>query len=281
MAKDWPSRLKDDLRAALTQGAVRTPERSASGEAWLLRWALVCALVGSTLLLFCGYHAGFARVNGLAAQTPAWIWQWLTVLGDEQVAFALTLFFSRNCPRVFWTLVLAVLIGFAYTHSLKPLFAAPRPLGVLEPDTFHLIGPGLRAGSFPSGHSVTAAVFFGVWVYYGRSSWTRGLLILLAVAVGLSRVGVGVHWPLDVTAGLLGGALAVLPGAALARRTAWGIVSPQVHLALLALAALVTSTLFFSDGGYEAAETLQRLLAVSALGYAAWCYLIAPLTRRA
>ena len=48
------------------------------------------------------------------------------------------------------------------------------------------------------------------------------LLILLAVAAGLSRVAVGVHWPVDVAAGLLGGVLAVLLGVALARRSRWG-----------------------------------------------------------
>lgn len=280
MVDAWFARHGRDLREALAIGAGRTPERSASGERWLFRWALACAWVGLTLYFFCGYHAGFSRINGLAAQTPSWIWEWLTVLGDERVAFALTLFLSRRYPRIFWTLIVAAVLGIAFAHSLKPLFSALRPPGVLEQQAFNLIGPGHRKVSFPSGHSVTAAVFFGVLVYYARANWIRGLLILLAVAAGMSRVAVGVHWPVDVATGLMGGVLAVLLGLPLVRRSQWGMCEPWVHLFFVALAAILTATLLTSDGGYAGSAHMQRLLGLSALSYGVWSYLIAPLVRK-
>ncbi|MEA3277843.1 MAG: phosphatase PAP2 family protein [Pseudomonadota bacterium] len=279
MAEGPVSYLGRDLREALADGATRTPAVSPDGGRWLALWALGCALAGLTLFLFCGYHAGFWRLNGLAAETPDWIWQWVTVLGDERVAFALTLFFSRRYPRVFWSLIVAALIGIAYTHALKPLFSALRPAGVLDPDAFNLIGPRHRKVSFPSGHSVTAAVFFAVWLYYLRATWARWILVLVAVAAGLSRVAVGVHWPVDVAAGLMGGILAAWLGVALARRSPWGILEPSVHLAFVSLAAVLTVTLLYWDGGYGAAAQVQRLVGVAALVCAAYLYLIRPLSR--
>lgn len=271
--------LRRDLRGALAAGAARTPERSPDGGRWLGRWALACALVGLTLFLFCGHQAGFARVNGLAAQTPAWVWEWLTVLGDERVAFALALVLSRRYPRVFWALIVAALVGIAYTHTLKPLFAALRPAGALDPDAFNLIGPRHRKNAFPSGHSVTAAVFFGVWVYYLRSKARRALLVLLAVGAGLSRVAVGVHWPVDVAAGLTGGLLAAWAGVLLARGSPWGVLDSSVHLAFVVLAAMLTVTLLYWDGGYGGAAVMQRVLGFVALTTAVLGYLILPLAR--
>ena len=280
MAEGLLAYLARDLREALAAGAGYTAAVSPDGGRWLVHWALACALVGASLFLCCGYHAGFLAVNALAAHGPSWVWEWLTVLGDERVAFALTLFFSRRYPRVFWTLVLAALAGIAYGHALKPLFDAVRPPGVLDPNAFNLIGPGYRKVSFPSGHSVTAGVFFGVWVYYLRGNRVRAALILVAVAAGISRVAVGVHWPVDVAAGLMGGVLAAWLGATLAPKIPWGMSYPPVHLTCVVLAALLAVTLFYSDGGYAAATGPQRVLGTAALGYAAFVYLVAPLRRR-
>ncbi len=270
------SYLSRDLRASLSAGARRCGAVSPGGGRWLRHWAMTAALVGLTLLLFCGYHGGFDRFNGLAAQAPARVWEWLTVLGDERVAFALTLFFSRRHPRVFWTLITAALVAIAYTHSLKPLFSALRPPGVLEPGTFNLIGPGHRRVSFPSGHAATAAVFFGVWVYYLKANWARAALIALAVAAGMSRVAVGVHWPVDVAAGMFGGILSAWLGVWLASRSEWGIRGVSVHLAFVTLAVILTVTLLYRDGGYAGAAVFQQLLGTAALCYALSVYLVRP-----
>jgi len=269
-----------DLHEDLDAGFRRTPAFSPGGGRWLARWALASAFVGLILILFCGYHCGFSRVNALAANATGWLWQWLTVLGDERVAFALSLFFTRRYPRVFWTLIAAALVGIASTHILKSLFSTMRPPGVLESGRFTLIGPGHRNLSFPSGHTVTAAVFFGVWVYYVRSNWPRAALTLLAVATGLSRVAVGVHWPADVAAGLAIGATAAWLGVALARRSArWG-ADRRVHLLLVSIAGGMAVSLLFSDGGYGRAAGMQRLLGATALVYGSFIYFISPVLRR-
>jgi membrane-associated phospholipid phosphatase len=260
----------------LAEGAARQPAISRDGGRWLASWALVAAVVSVTLLVFCGYHAGFDRVNAFAVGAPSWVWEGLTVLGDERVAFALTLFLSRRHPRIFWTLITAALLAIAYTQGLKPLVSALRPPGVLDTDAFNLIGPGHRKGSFPSGHTATAAVFFGVLVYYGTSAWFRSALILVAVAAGLSRVAVGVHWPVDVAAGMVGGTLSAWVGVFLVRKSEWGIFDPSVHLAFVTLAAAAAFTLLYWDGGYSDAAVVQQGIGAAALGFALFVYLIRP-----
>ena len=271
--------LGRDLRSALIAGVARTPGVPPDGVRWLQVWALACLVASLSLYLACGYHAGFLRINAWAAGAPPWVWQWFTALGDERVPFALSLLFSRRYPQVFWALVVAGLIGIAYTHLGKHVIDALRPPAVLATDAFNLIGPKVRRISFPSGHSATAAVFFGVLVCYARPTWARALLVTLALGVGLSRVAVGVHWPVDVAAGLGGGVLAAWLGVVLADRHRWGALDPSSHLAFVTLAVLFTLSLTYWDGGYHLARGL--LLVIGALGLAqvAVGYGVTPMVR--
>jgi membrane-associated phospholipid phosphatase len=271
--------LRRDLREALAAGAARTPVASTQGALWVSHWAAAAAGAGLVLFLLVGYHAGFDRLNAAAAALPPLLWELVTVLGDERVAFALALLLARHRPRVFWTLICAGLVAAAYARGLKPLVDAARPPAVLAADAFNLIGPGHRRYSFPSGHTVTAGVFFGVLAYYaGRAQW-RALFLLAALAVGVSRVALGVHWPVDVAAGIAGGSLAALAGVWLAQRSLWGVYDSAVHLAFVTISAIVAASLWVDDGGYSGAAPVLQLLAVVSIGYAVLSYLILPLRR--
>ncbi|HEX9399327.1 MAG TPA: phosphatase PAP2 family protein [Anaeromyxobacter sp.] len=62
--------------------------------------------------------------------------------------------------------------------------------------------------SFPSGH--TAAAFGVAVAFAGESAGVGPLALLLAVGIGLSRVYLGAHYPLDVAAGAVLGVFAGL-----------------------------------------------------------------------
>ncbi|WPL17183.1 undecaprenyl pyrophosphate phosphatase [Thiorhodovibrio winogradskyi] len=268
-----------DLNSALQQGLKRDLAANAKAARELLLTALALALLALGLYLAGGYHTGFAELNTWARAYPPWLWQNLTLLGDEHLAFALTLFFSRRHPRVFWTLICAALIGAAYARGLKPLIDALRPPAVLEAGSFQLIGPGHRHHSFPSGHGVTAGVLFGVLMYHARWVEWRLLFLLLALLAGLSRVALGVHWPVDVAAGLAGGLLAAWLGAGLARRLPWGVIDTSVHLALVTLAVIMAIALALAGRGYPDALWPGRVLVAMALLSALLSYVVGPMAR--
>ena len=91
-------------------------------------------------------------------------------------------------------------------HVLKPWIARPRPCVTL-PDVHLLVG--LKTSlSFPSAH---AANFFAVATYfnyfYPKYRW---IYFGAAFFVALSRVSIGVHYPMDIIAGGILGALCAL-----------------------------------------------------------------------
>jgi len=95
-----------------------------------------------------------------------------------------------------------VLLALFYTELLKRLFQAPRPEYVFGDFTPLFEFGGLD--SFPSGHAtVYSALALSVFYYDKR----LGIIaFIFALAISLSRVIAGVHFPIDIIAGLFIGA---------------------------------------------------------------------------
>jgi len=116
-------------------------------------------------------------------------------------------------------LIGSVLGGLASSTLLKDLFHRPRP--DLVPFDVYVSG-----GSFPSGHSMMAAVtYLTLGALLARSQERKRLkayfllvAMLLTFAVGVTRVYLGVHWPTDVLAGWTAGAIWALLCWLMARR---------------------------------------------------------------
>lgn len=219
-------------------------------------WRLpLVAWLAATLVAWSETNqALFLLVNGLAAHLPGGFWQWVTVTGDTLLAFAILLPLVRRRPALAGAVLVTVLLAMLLVHGIKPWAALPRPPAVLAPEELHIIGKDLRSGSFPSGHSATAfalAALLGSWLAPGRG---RAVLVALAVLVGLSRMAVGVHWPLDVLVGASIGWLSGLAGVALARRQAW-LRGRGAHLFAQGLLLLGAAWIFIDfDSGYPAAR---------------------------
>ena len=89
------------------------------------------------------------------------------------------------------------------TLGLKLAVGRPRPFEAL-PEADPLIVASVGT-SFPSGHASMSAA--GAVVLSSLAPRLAPLFALLAAVVSVSRVYVGVHYPLDVAAGLVLGAL--------------------------------------------------------------------------
>lgn len=149
-----------------------------------LRWALTDSSRRARLIWTFLTNAGGATCTILAVTLPL-------LLGGA---------FAHVAQRALVTLVVSHLI----VQLVKRTVGRPRPSRsvasaalVIEPDRF----------SFPSGH---AAAAMSVAFVYASSYPSLALpLVLLAGAVGISRVFLGVHYPGDV---LIGQVIAVLTG---------------------------------------------------------------------
>jgi membrane-associated phospholipid phosphatase len=198
-------------------------------------------------------------------------WVNLTLLGDGAVALALVLPSIRRSPRCFWAALIAAVLATLYVQGMKQLINVPRPLAVLAPGAFFQAGPPYRAVSFPSGHAAAIFAITGIWIMgLSRHYLLRALLLLLAVLVSLSRVMVGVHWPLDLLGGMLGGWLAAWCGLVLSARYGWrtsGIGGIAAGMVLLAVASWL---LVSRHIGIPAVLPLQRTLGLICLAWGAW-----------
>ncbi|MCD6594158.1 phosphatase PAP2 family protein, partial [bacterium] len=104
---------------------------------------------------------------------------------------------------------LGVIVVFALADPLaarvlKPLFGRIRPCYALGSAVRLLWSCGGKL-SFPSNHAANSAAIISVFGYFYRKSLWFGIPI--ALAVGLSRIYLGVHYPLDVFGGFVLGAI--------------------------------------------------------------------------
>lgn len=211
-------------------------------------------------------RALFLAFNGLAAWLPDSLWSCITVLGDTLVALCLILPLLRRRPDLVIAALIASLPATLISHGLKDALDMPRPFAVLG-NAVHVIGPHLTAGSFPSGHTTTAFVLASILAAGTRN---RGLalgVLCLALLVGMARVAVGAHWPLDVAGGMLCGWFSALIGLYLARRfTGPGNRIAREGIRLFLIACLVY-LFFFYDSGYPLARPFEQALCLAVLVY--------------
>jgi undecaprenyl-diphosphatase len=156
----------------------------------------------------------------LRPRGPAWLEEMMrdfTALGGVGVLTLLTLMAAgylllTGKKRAALDVVLSIAGGIVLSSLVKAGFDRPRP--DLVP-----YGSQVYTASFPSGHSMMAAVVYltlGALFVRLRASvrvkaYVLSFSVLLTFVVGVSRVYLGVHWPTDVLGGwAMGAAWALL-----------------------------------------------------------------------
>jgi undecaprenyl-diphosphatase len=152
-------------------------------------------LLGNYELPLCRY------LNRVQSRPVIAFFRLVSRLGDGHlwVALALTLlcFGGDRAQGVLGHLLLLACVSLPLYKVLKHRLARERPY-VLHQGIAMLVPP-LDRYSFPSGHTLHAVAFTLLFSYYYPSlAW---ILVPFTVAVALSRVVLGVHYPSDVAAG--------------------------------------------------------------------------------
>ncbi|MFQ5345661.1 MAG: phosphatase PAP2 family protein [Mariprofundus sp.] len=151
-------------------------------------------------------HAIFRLINDAQSPLGDIFFGTVSGLGDGLVIALLCSLLMLFRLRSGVASLLAFIVSGLMAQILKRLFDMPRPPVVL--DHVHVLGHSLSAHSFPSGHATSDGVMillaFLIWSHRDWRSWAAGSLFMLA-AIG--RIYGGVHFPVDVAAGLVIGML--------------------------------------------------------------------------
>ncbi|ASN05432.1 phosphatase PAP2 family protein [Virgibacillus necropolis] len=176
----------------------------------ILFFADVASAYGEPNLIELNKGIGSTLYNFLGA---GWIplFTVITYIGSGYVSYPLTgaLILYLLVRKNYWIAALLAynLIGVRQiNHLLKSIFEVARP--ELEP----LVHASYY--SFPSGHSMNSMAFFGLLAFLlsryisrskAQSAWIWTSAAILIFLIGLSRVYLGVHFPLDVLGGFAAG----------------------------------------------------------------------------
>jgi hypothetical protein len=123
----------------------------------------------------------------------------VTELGSE-------IFYMIFLPPIFWCLnkkfglrlfYITLLAGY-FTALIKNLTDAPRP-----PEKYWKVEP--EASGFPSGHTIGPTTMWGYIIIKLKSKIILVIGILIIFLVSISRLYLGVHYPIDILGGLVFG----------------------------------------------------------------------------
>lgn len=152
----------------------------------------------------------FFQIFGLNKQSS--ILDQLMVFGATHLIYLTILFVlllslkgKTADKKAFLTLLLAIPISILLIKVIHLFFVENRPFVA-----FHflpIVGENADA-SFPSRHTTISAVIAFSYTYF-KSKWALPF-IFIATWIGLSRVYVGVHYPLDIIGGFVTAATAIL-----------------------------------------------------------------------
>ncbi|MFW5729924.1 MAG: phosphatase PAP2 family protein, partial [Spirochaetota bacterium] len=142
-------------------------------------------------------------------RTPLWDTVFLLATGLGEEAFIIgvsALIYWNVSKRAGYTLAIAYVGSMALNDVLRLISRIPRPYEVLAGGP--VPGPvGSRGFAFPSTHTQGATTLFATLALLFRRNHIYLVAAAAAALVGISRIYLGVQWPLDVLAGWVLGAL--------------------------------------------------------------------------
>ncbi|MEV6082979.1 phosphatase PAP2 family protein [Streptomyces parvulus] len=179
----------------------------------------------------------YRDITGIAQDSPAWV-RHTAEVGTEAGLLVFGALFvvawwrsRRGDPRAFAIAVLAPLataVAYVCSELLKSVVEEERPCRAVAGAVSSLAQcPPTGDWSFPSNHATIAG---GAAAALALVRWTAvRVTVPLALLMAFSRVFVGVHYPHDVVAGLLLGAVVAVAAVRLGIRPATRVAGAMRH----------------------------------------------------
>jgi undecaprenyl-diphosphatase len=196
------------------------------GVAALVLWGVGLLVTGPYKNWVAGFDSNI-RYFMRQIQSPMWTALLLTLTKLGSTIYLIIIgsiagiaFLILRWFRPFILFVITMAGQAALHYGFKWLIARPRPSALIN---YH----DVDGSSFPSGHAIAAACMFGsvAWLVATRLD-TSGLKVLIAIfacvlvfLIAMSRVYIGIHYPTDVVAGLVAGAIWTAAVMSVDRRT--------------------------------------------------------------
>ena len=199
---------------------------------------------------------GFIAINSRGNIADEKVWSFITLMGDTGILWPMLLIFSITSMKTIYAVLAAVPMGGFLSVLLKKLFDSPRPSGLLESVDIHVIGPVLTTHSYPSGHTITIfAAISAIVLSYSIQAKSLGSifkigLFIFATVVGISRIMVGAHWPLDCLAGACVGWISGVTGIYLSRKYLLKIANQNIDFVAVALLWVLSIWNFYREFDY-------------------------------
>jgi membrane-associated phospholipid phosphatase len=149
----------------------------------------------------------------------------LTQFGDASIFLSFLIILIIYVPKIWESLLSALLVSAIFSKVLKDIFLVPRPAEALDNNSFIIIGKTLPGfSSLPSGHSITVFTILTIlmFAFMPKKLNYKILWVFLIIITGLilvsTRVGIGAHYPLDVIIGSIIGYISGITGIFISRK---------------------------------------------------------------
>jgi len=202
-------------------------------------------------------------------------WIAITTLGDGLVLLVLILPFIRRRPDIAWSLIVSWLLVALLIKGIKIPLVTYRPISIIDPNRFRLVGAAYRYNSFPSGHAASEAGFFATICIFYRQRWVRSAAIALTVLIAYSRIAMGLHWPTDVLVGLSGGWISALIAYWISRRLTFGTSRIAQIIFAVIIGGAAIRMLLINHTDYPQAFRLLQIIALGSMIFVVCDYALA------
>ena len=135
----------------------------------------------------------------------------ITMLGEKNILIAVIAWMFWNVEKKKgFILSFILLFSLVLNTGIKIAFHRQRPFELIP----GIVGKRIQTAtgySFPSGHTQGAATFYMTLALLFKRRWICISAVAVSLLVAVSRLYLGVHWPVDVAGGLfLGAAVAII-----------------------------------------------------------------------